>query len=147
MWRLKEYARKSHGIANAVQLQAFIEARLGVIVTVQALRALLRSQPPAPRREMIQMLCDAFECSSDRFYVLVPDKARAERWAKDRSEGKEAMPLYQVRRVDSIDGTVTAPDESIGVEYSEKAKSLCTTFSDPRTFYKKKLKSKEKASE
>lgn len=139
VWHLKEYARTVHGLTNAVQLQAFIKVRLGVIVTVQTLRSLLRSQPPAPRREMIQLLCDAFNCRSSAFYVFSPDKARAERWEKDRSEGKKPMTLHQVKVIDFEETAfVSRPAE---LESSEKAKSLSATFTDPRTLYKDKLKS------
>jgi hypothetical protein len=145
VWSLKEYARKVHGISTAVQLQALIESRLGVIVTVQTLRTLLRSEQHAPRREMIQTLCDAFNCGSDAFHDFAPDKARSERWAKDRSEGRKPMPLYPVKADDPIDGIVIVPDESIEVNNSDKAKSLLATFTDPRTLYKDKMKSEEKS--
>lgn len=114
-----------------------------MIVTVQTLRSLLRSQPPAPRGEMIQLLCDAFNCRSSAFYVFSPDKTRAERWEKDRSEGKKPMTLHQVKVIDSEE-TAFVSQEPAELENSEKAKSLCATFTDPRTLYKDKLKSKEK---
>ena len=79
VWELKEYAEASHRITTAVQLRAFIEEQVGVIVTVQTLRALQRSPPPAPRGQMIQLLCDVFNCRSDAFYVFTPNPARTRR--------------------------------------------------------------------
>ena len=143
MWDLKGLAKKTHQITTAVQLQAFIEEKLGVIVTVQTLRALMRSSPPAPRAEMIQLLCDVFNCRSDAFYVFTPNPARAQQWAKDRLEGKKPSPLYQPKAAEPVDECVKAPDETVQGESTGKPKSLRATFTDPRTLYKDRLKSRE----
>lgn len=143
VWRLKEYASEIHGIASAVQLRAFIEARLGVTVTVQTLRTLMRSEPPAPRKEMIQLLCDAFNCSSDVFYVLNPNPARAQQWARDRSEGTKPSALYQPKAAEPVDDIVEAQDEIVQDRSSGKPTSLRGTFTDPRALFKKRVKSKE----
>lgn len=142
MWRLKEYASEIHGIASAVQLRAFIEARLGVTVTVQTLRTLMRSEPPAPRKEMIQLLCDAFSCSSDAFYVLHANPARAQQWAKEGSEGKKASALYQPKAGEPVNDIVEAQEEIVQGKLSGKSTSLQATFTDPRTLFKKTVKSK-----
>lgn len=143
VWRLKEYACKAHGIANAVQLQAFIEARLGVIVTVQTLRALLRSEPPAPRAEMIQLLCDVFNCRSDAFYAFTPNPARTRQWAKDKVEGKRPSRLYKHKAATPFNEVVKAADETVRSENTAKPKSLEATFTDPRMLYKDRLEPKE----
>lgn len=143
VWCLKEYALEIHGIASSVQLRSFIEARLGVIVTVQTLRTLMRSEPPAPRKEMIQLLCDAFNCTSDAFYVLHPNPVRAQQWAKERSEGKKPSALYQPKAVEPIHEVVEAQDEIVQGKLSGKSTFLQATFTDPRTLFKKTAKSKE----
>jgi hypothetical protein len=135
VWRLKEYARKAHGIANAVQLQAFIEERLGVIVTVQTPRALMRSEPPAPRAEMIQLLCDVFNCRSDAFYVFTSNPTRTQQWAKDRLKGKKPSRLYGHKAAEPLDEAVKVAGEIVRSGNTAKAKSLRATFTDPRTLY------------
>jgi hypothetical protein len=137
VWELKGYAEEKHRITTAVQLQAFIEEQVGVIVTVQTLRALQRSPPPAPRGEMIQLLCDVFNCRSDAFYVFTPNPSRARQWAKDKAEGKKPSPLYQPKAAEPDNEIVEALNETVRSEGTEKPKSLCATFTDPRMLYKK----------
>lgn len=133
MWELREYLRRVHGITTAAQLQACIEATVGIVVSVQTLRALLRG-PLAPRREMVQLLCDVFNCRSDAFYLVTPDPARVKQWEKDRLDGKKPSALYQITvALDEI--TAAQPD----INPAEKPKCLRATFSDPRLFYKRKL--------
>jgi len=136
VWKVKEIAEKSLRITTAVQLKAFIEENLGVIITVQTLRALMRGSPVAPRVEMIQLFCDAFNCRSEAFYVFTPNAARAEQWARDRSEGKKPSPLYQPK-VSPLDEIVKVPDETIKRESTGKPKSLRATFTDPSRLLKK----------
>lgn len=143
MWNLRAYAKKHHQITNAVQLQAFIKENLGVIVTVQILRALLRSQPPAPRGVIIQLLCDAFNCCSDAFYRFKPNPVRAQRWAKDRSEGKEPSPLYQPKAAEPLDEVIKVPETTAQSNSTGKPKSLRATFSDPRALLQDRLRSKK----
>ena len=138
VWNLKEFAEKNHGITTAVQLQKLIEEKLGMVITVQTLRALMRHSPAAPRGEMIQLLCDAFNCRSDAFYVFTPNVARAQQWAKDRSEGKEASPLYQAKGSEPVAEIAELPDETVQGEHIAKSKSLRATFTDPRTLYRDK---------
>jgi len=137
MWDLRGYAEKHHHITTAFQLHAFILEKAGVIVTVQTLRTLLRGAPPAPRGEMIQLLCDVFKCRSDAFYVFNSNPARTQQWARDRSEGKKPSPLYPPKTAEPVENIVTAPDKSIQGESTGKPKSLPATFSDPRTLWGK----------
>lgn len=143
MWDLKAYAEKHRQITTAVRLQAFIEETVGVIVTVQTLRALLRRSPTAPRGEMIQLLCDVFNCRSDAFYVFNPNPVRIQRWAKDKYEGKKASALYQPKAAESVDDIEKTPLETVAAEKSGKPKSLRETFTDPRTLYRKRLTPRE----
>jgi hypothetical protein len=137
VWLLNEIIEKTHGIISSIQLQALIEERFGVILTVQTLRGLRRSQPAAPRAETIQLLCDLLKCRSDAFYVFAPNPARAQQWAKDRSEGKKPSPLYPPQAVENTDGSMEAVNEHVQSKTTEKAKSLCATFTDPRIFFEK----------
>jgi hypothetical protein len=143
MWKLKDYVEQTHKLTTAVKLQAFIEEEVGVRVTVQTIRALLRGAA-APRGEMIQLLCDALKCRSDAFYVFKPNTARAEEWSKARVEGKKPSRLYEPQGsavVDPIQETLFSIDENnVG-----KRTSLRATFTDPRTLYQNKLRSKENA--
>lgn len=136
MWNLKEFAEKNHGITTAVQFQKLIEEKLGIVITVQTLRALMRHSPAAPRGEMIQLLCDAFNCRSDAFYVFTPNIARAQRWAKDRAKGKEASPLYQAKGSELVAEIAELPNEPVQGEHIAESKSLRATFTDPRTLFK-----------
>jgi hypothetical protein len=133
MWNLKEYLAREHGVVNAVQLQAHIEGTVGIIVTPQTLRKLLRS-PAAPRREMIQLLCDVFNCRSDAFYLVTPNSERAKQWEKNRLEGKKPSALYETTRVIEEDVAVHP-----NIEPAERPKCLRATFTDPRLFYKRRL--------
>jgi hypothetical protein len=135
MWDLKGYAEKNHRITTAVQLRAFILEEVGVIVTVQTLRTLLRGSPPAPRGEMIQLLCDVFKCRSDAFYVFNANPARTQQWAMDRAKGKKPSPLYQPEVASSVNNIVEGPDRTIQDGSPGKPKSLPATFSDPRTLW------------
>jgi transcriptional regulator with XRE-family HTH domain len=139
VWDVRGLA-KQYQITTAVQLQAFIAEKLGVIVSVQTLRTVMRVSPVAPRIEMIQLLCDAFNCRSDAFYILNPNPARAQQWAKDRSEGKKPSTLYQPKATEPLNGNVEAQDE---VVQGEKRTSLRATFTDPRALFKKRVESKE----
>jgi hypothetical protein len=138
VWTFRELAKKNQ-ITTAVELRAFIERKLGVILTVQTLRTVMRNSLVAPRRELIQLLCDAFDCRSDEFYLFTPNAARAQQWAKDRSEGKNPSPLYQSKAAEPVDEIEKMPDEIIiQGESTGKSKSLQATFTDPRTFYKER---------
>lgn len=143
MWDVKAVAERQHQITNAVQLQAFIEEKLGVILTVQTVRTLMRNSPVAPRAEMIQLLCDALDCRSDEFYVFTPNPVRAEQWARDRAAGKNPSPLYLQKAAEPAEAVGQMPDEPILCGSEEKFKSLRSIFSDPRMLYKDKLKSRE----
>lgn len=142
MWDVRGVAKK-HQITTAVQLQAFIAEKLGVIVSVQTLRAVMRVSPVAPRVEMIQLLCDAFNCRSDAFYVVNPNPARARQWAKDRSEDKKPSTLYQPKATEPVNHIVEAQDEVVQGESTGKRTSLRATFTDPRALFKKRVESKE----
>lgn len=133
MWNLKEFLERQHGITDAVQLQAHIEGTVGITVTPQTLRKLLRN-PAAPRRAMIQLLCDVFDCRSDEFYLVAPNPKRAKQWEKDRLEGKKPSALYETKCALEEDVAVH-PD----IEPAEKPKCLRATFTDPRLFYKRRL--------
>src|SRR5437764_12740074 len=99
MWGLREYLERQHKITTAFQLQAYIESAVGVIVAVQTLRSLLRG-PVAPRIEMIQLLCDVFDCSSNAFFLIAPNPERAKQWERDRIDGKKPSRLYQQKVFD-----------------------------------------------
>ena len=142
MWDVRGLAKK-HQISTAVQLQAFVADKLGVIVSVQTLRAVMRVSPVAPRVEMIQLLCDAFNCRSDAFYVVNPNPARARQWAKDRFEGKKPSTLYQPKATERVSANVEAQDEVVQGESTGKRTSLRATFTDPRALFKKRVESKE----
>ena len=142
MWDVRGLAKK-HQINTAVQLQAFVADKLGVIVSVQTLRAVMRVSPVAPRVEMIQLLCDAFNCRSDAFYVVNPNPARARQWAKDRSEGKKPSTLYQPKATEPVNGNVEAQDEVVQRESTGKRTSLRATFTDPRALFKKRVESRK----
>jgi hypothetical protein len=132
VWNLKTYLKREHGITTAVELHARIESTVGVIVCVQTLRSLLR-RPVAPRIEMIQLLCDVFNCRSDAFYLVTPNPERVKQWEKDRLDGKKPSALYQTVAVEEI--VAAQPD----INPAEKPKCLRATFTDPRLFYKRKL--------
>jgi hypothetical protein len=136
VWDVRGLAKK-YQITTAVQLQAFIAEKLGVIVSVQTLRAVMRVSPAGPRVEMIQLLCDAFNCRSDAFYVLNPNPARAQQWARDRSEGKKPSRLYQPKAAEPLNKLVEAQEEIVQSESSGKPTSLRATFTDPRALFKK----------
>lgn len=139
MWSLREYLRTNHGIVNAVQLQSRISERLGVVVTVQTLRSLLRQAPSAPRAEMIQLLCDTFDCRSDAFYVFTPDPARARRWAEKRDKGESPARLYGTKAVTATDENAEIPAPATQGEASRKPKSLTQVFTDPRKLFSKRV--------
>jgi len=142
VWDVKELAKK-YQITTAVQLQTFIAEKLGVLVSVQTLRAVMRVSPAAPRVEMIQLLCDAFNCRSDAFYVVNPNPARAQQWAKDRSEGKKPSTLYQSKAAEPVNYIVETQDEIVQGESTRERMSLRATFTDPRALFKKRVKCKE----
>jgi len=142
VWDVRGLAKK-YQITTAVQLQAFIAEKLGVIVSVQTLRAVMRVSPAGPRVEMIQLLCDAFNCRSDAFYVVNPNPARAQQWAKDRSEGKKPSTLYQPKAAEPLNEIVEAQEESVLGESTGNRTSLRATFTDPRALFKKRVESKE----
>ena len=143
MWKLKDYVEQIHKLNTAVQLQAFIEEKVGVKVTVQTVRALLRG-PAAPRGEMIQLLCDALNCRSDAFYVFNPNSARARQWSKERAEGKKPSCLYEPKGAKAVDTVMETLLSTINDKNVGKRKSLRATFTDPRTLYKDELRSREK---
>jgi len=143
VWKLKDYVEQIHKLKTAVQLQAFIEEKVGVKVTVQTVRALLRG-PAAPRGEMIQLLCDALNCRSDAFYVFNPNSARARQWSKERAEGKKPSCLYEPKGAKAVDTVLESLLSTINDKNVGKRKSLRATFTDPRTLYKDELRSRER---
>lgn len=134
MWNLKDYVEQTHKLKTAVQLQAFIEEKVGVTVTVQTIRALLRG-PTAPRREMIQLLCDALNCRSDAFYVFNPNSTRPQQWSRHRAEGKAASRLYEAKSAKAGDTVLETVLSTINDMDTGRRKSLRATFTDPRTLY------------
>lgn len=134
MLDLKGFLKREHGITSAVQLKAHIESAVGVTLSVQTLRALLRN-PVAPRMEMIQLLCDAFNCRSDAFYLLTPNPDRARRWAEARVKGEKPSALYQPKPADSMEESVAPLVQTV----STKPKCLRATFTDPRIFYNRRI--------
>jgi len=143
VWKLKDYVEQTHKLKTAVQLQAFIEEKVGVKVTVQTVRALLRG-PAAPRGEMIQLLCDALNCRSDAFYVFNPNSARARQWSKERAEGRKPSCLYEPKGAKAVDTVLERLLSTINDKNVGKRKSLRATFTDPRTLYKDELRSRER---
>ena len=135
MWDLKAYLKRQHGITSAVQLQAYIESAVGIIVLVQTLRALLRN-PVAPRIEMIQLLCDVFNCRSDAFYLVTPNPERAKQWEQDRIDGKKPSPLYHPEVLDRVEETAVA---TCGTDVTTKPECLRTTYTDPRLLYGRRI--------
>lgn len=134
VWKLKEYVEHTHNLRTAVQLQLFIEEKVGVKVTVQTIRALLRG-PAAPRGEMIQLLCDALNCRSDAFYVFNPDSTRSQQWSMQRVQGKAPSRLYEPKSAKAEDAVAEIAPSATNDKDSGKRKSLRATFTDPRTLY------------
>jgi hypothetical protein len=135
VWHLKAYLKREHGITTAVQLQAYIESTVGVTVIVQTLRSLLRG-PLAPRTEMIQLLCDVFNCRSDVFYLVTPNPERAKQWEQDRTKGKKPSALYQPKGPDRAEESAVA---TCGTDVTTKPECLRTTYTDPRLFYQRRI--------
>lgn len=142
VWKLKEYVEHTHNLRTAVQLQLFIEEKVGVKVkvTVQTIRALLRG-PAAPRGEMIQLLCDALNCRSDAFYIFNPNSTRSQQWAKQLAEGKAPSRLYEPKGAKTEDAVAEIAPPAIIDKDSGKRNSLRATFTDPRTLYDDELRS------
>ena len=133
-WGFKEYLETQHGITTAFELQARIESTVGVILSVQTLRSLLRG-PVAPRIEMMQLLCDVFNCSSDAFFLITPNPERAKQWERDRINGKKPSPLYQSRVCYQVEDTPELQCEP----NASKSESLRTTYTDPRLFFRRRI--------
>jgi hypothetical protein len=146
VWKLKEYVQQTHNLRTAAQLQAFIQEKVGVKVTVQTVRALLRG-PAAPRVEMIQLLCDALECSSPAFYLVIPNSERAQQWSKERMEGKQPSSLYQPKQPKAVDTILELALPAVNKTNAGKRKSLKLTFTDPRTLFQDTLGSGSKSIE
>jgi hypothetical protein len=146
VWKLKEYVQQTHNLRTAAQLQAFIQEKVGVKVTVQTVRALLRG-PAAPRVEMIQLLCDALECSSPAFYLVIPNSKRAQQWSKERMEGKQPSSLYQPKQPKAFDTILELALPAVNKTNAGKRKSLKLTFTDPRTLFQDTLGSGSKSIE
>jgi hypothetical protein len=135
VWDLKAYLKRQHGITSALQLRAYIESTVGIILSVQTLRALLRN-PAAPRIEMIQLLCDVLNCRSDAFYLVTPNPGRAKQWEQDRIDGKKPSPLYHVKGLDRVEEMPVATDAT---NATSKPESLRTTYTDPRLLYGRRI--------
>jgi hypothetical protein len=146
VWKLKEYVQQTHNLRTAAQLQAFIQEKVGVKVTVQTVRALLRG-PAAPRLEMIQLLCDALECSSPAFYLVIPNSKRAQQWSKERMEGRQPSSLYKPKQPKAVDTILDPALPAVNKTNAGKRKSLKLTFTDPRTLFQDTLGSGSKSIE
>ena len=142
MWKLKEYMQQTHNLRTAAQLQVFIQERVGVKVTVQTVRALLRG-PAAPRVEMVQLLCDALDCGSQDFYIFTPNAKRAQQWSKERMAGKQPSSLYQPKHSKHVDTIPDPAPPTVNDKTAGKRKSLKLTFTDPRTLFQDILGSRE----
>lgn len=135
VWGFREYLEREHGITTAFELQARIESTVGVILSVQTLRSLLR-RPPAPRIEMIQLLCDVFNCRSDAFFLVSPNPERAKQWEQDRKEGKKPSALYQLKVRDSVE---EMPQPQCETNATTKPEFLRATYTDPRLFFRGRI--------
>jgi hypothetical protein len=133
MWNLRQFLKREYGITTAVQLQAYIERTVGVRVVVQTLRSLLRNAL-APRTEMIQLLCDVFNCRSDAFYLVTPNPDRAKQWEQDRIAGKKPSALYQPKVPARVEVSAIC-----GADATKKPECLRTTYTDPRLLFGRRV--------
>jgi hypothetical protein len=69
--------------------------------------------------------------------MVFQQPARARQWAKDKADGKKPSPLYQPRVAQPDNEIVEARNETVQSKGTEKPKSLCATFTDPRMLFKK----------
>lgn len=76
VWNLKKWLAVHRDIYRPTELQALLEERAGVVLSHQAVSALINRTPSALRMQTIQALCTALDCKLSDFCEVLPDTER-----------------------------------------------------------------------
>ena len=121
-WNLKKWLAVERDIYRASELQVLLAERADVLLSLQAVSALINGTPSALRLQTIQALCNALDCKLSDFCDVLPDTAREARHKQRKVAGAEPARLYGGK---------------------EKAKRPASIFPDPRQFASSKKPKKE----
>ncbi len=72
VWNLRKWLAVNRDIYRPVDLQKLIAEKAGVHLSLQAISALMQSQPSALRIATLETLCTALECKASEFFDVLP---------------------------------------------------------------------------
>ncbi len=93
VWNLKRWLAINRNIFRASELQALIEEKTGVSISIQSVSALVNGEPNAVRFQTMQVICNALECKLSDFFDIEPDAATVQKQRRKAIGGTPAR-LY-----------------------------------------------------
>lgn len=76
-WNLRKWLALHRDIYRPADLQALLKDKAGVILSHQAVAALMQGTPSALRLQTMQALCNALDCQLSDFCEVTPDAPAA----------------------------------------------------------------------
>jgi LacI family transcriptional regulator len=89
-WDLKQWLAVKHQIYRPSELQALLEEKAGLQLSLQAISSLLNNVPGALRLSTMQALCTALNCSLNDFCRVFPDQAATAHHLEILQEGERS---------------------------------------------------------
>jgi putative transcriptional regulator len=93
IWNLRKWLAVNRDIYRPVDLQKLIAEKAGVHLSLQAISALMQSQPSALRIATLEALCTALDCKASEFFDVLPTSPQEQK-QKSRVVGDAPTPLY-----------------------------------------------------
>lgn len=93
IWNLRKWLAVNRDIYRPVDLQKLIAEKAGVQLSLQAISALMQSQPSALRIATLEALCTALDCKASEFFDVLPVSSQEQK-SKSRVVGDAPTPLY-----------------------------------------------------
>ena len=117
MWNLKKWLALERDIYRPSELQTLIKEKTGVLLSLQAISALMNGKPNGIRFQTMQVLCDTLDCDICDFFNVTPG-TQAEKKKQYKVVGGTSVRLYGVKE-QSKRGENIFPDPD---EYTEEGK-------------------------
>jgi DNA-binding Xre family transcriptional regulator len=91
VWNLRKWLAVNRDIYQPVDLQKLIAEKAGVQLSLQAISALMKSNPSALRIATLEALCIALDCKASDFFDVLPPSPQEQ---QKRVAGDAPTPLY-----------------------------------------------------
>src|SRR5258708_19987774 len=94
VWNLRKWLAVNRDIYRPVDLQKLIAEKAGVHLSLQAISALMKSNPSGLRIATLEALCTALDCKASDFFDVLPPSSQEEQQQQKRVAGGAPTPLY-----------------------------------------------------